>query len=58
MGSLCKVMHSHDLITLCEVDDDYFGLLSCQEFESSNQRVENTVYLKLQIIHKHEKIPW
>ena len=59
--NLTKELSSKNLLALCEVDTDFFGMIDTIHIKNPNSTSPNTsykCYLRLQVFQKHDKIPW
>ena len=60
--NLTRELSSKNLIALCEVDTDFFGMVDTIHEESQPATADSPAkfrcYLRLQVFQKHDKIPW
>jgi len=61
-SNLTRELSSKNLIALCEVDSDFFGMIdTIHEMAHppvGDQPARFRCYLRLQVFQKHDKIPW
>ena len=61
-NSLTQELSAKNLIALCEVDTDFFGMVDTMHVLSkpatATSPAKYRCYLRLQVFQKHDKIPW
>ena len=59
---MTRELSSKNLIALCEVDNDFFGMIDTIHEQSAPATASSPAkfrcYLRLQVFQKHDKIPW